>query len=165
MEEHYLYLKPDSTVRNFEGEIIFKLVKIDSLLMEINASNKNTYTYKRVVKNADLDRIYMEVTKGTSAIEKEWIAGSYTVMLDTLKFNVNLSKNGEVNSELNFKWISPFSYQEKDIIEFRFENDTTLLYTIKDYSDSLITLEGIESITEMDAPILQNGKVGYMKKE
>tara|TARA_B100000809_G_C14825835_1_gene419138 strand:+ start:47 stop:448 length:402 start_codon:yes stop_codon:yes gene_type:complete len=133
--------------------------------MEIKASKNNTYTYKRVVKNADLDKIYMEVTKGTNAIEKEWIAGSYKVMLDTLEFNVNLLKNGEVKSNLNFKWISPFSYLEKDIIEFRFDNDSTLLYTIKEYSDSLIMLEGIEDITEMDAPIVSNGKIGFMKKE
>lgn len=165
MEEHYLYLKPDSTVTDYEGEFIFKLIKIKNQLMEIKASNNNVYTFKRVLENADLDRIYMEVRKGTNAFEKEWIAGSYKVMLDTLKFKANLLNNGEVKSVLNFKWISPFSYLDKDIIEFRFDNDSTLLYTIKEYSDSLITLEGIEDITEMDAPIVPNGKFGFMKKE
>lgn len=164
MEEHYLYLKADSTVNSYEGEFIFKIIMIENQKMEIKASSNHVYSYKRVIKNTDLDRIYMEVSKGTNAIEKEWISGSYKVMLDTLEFNAELLKNGDITSELKFKWISPYSYLEKDIIEYRFDNDSTLLFTIKEYSDALITLEGIEDITEMDAPIVPNGKIGYMKK-
>jgi len=164
MEEHYLYLKPDSTIVDDEEKLIFSIASIKNQIMEIKDSNNNVHSYTRVIENANLESIFMEVTKGTNAIEKEWIANNYDIKLDTLEFKAELLKNGEIKSDLKFTWISPFSYLDKDIIEFRFENDSTLLYSIKEYSDTLITLEGIENITEMDAPIVPNGKIGYMKK-
>lgn len=164
MEQHYLYLKPDSSVADQKGTFAFKLILVENQIMKIEDSTGRLYSYRRVAETPDLGRIYIDVTKGTNAIKKEWMANTYQIMLDTLKFNAELLKNGGMMSDLHFKWFTPFSYLNEDIVEYGFNDESTLLYRIKEYSDTIITLEGIEDITEMDAPIVPNGKVGYMKK-
>ena len=165
MEEAYLYLNADSTATTYEGDFEFKIIAFDNNIMTIKSSTEKTYKYKRVVENPDLSKMFQEITKGTTRIENQWLAGNYNIQLDSLMFNAELSPKGEIKSTIEFKWIAPFSYKGIDFIEFRFENDSTLLYSIETYSDTLITLSGYESIMELDAPVVQNGKIGRMKRK
>ncbi len=164
MEEAYLYLKPDSTVVNRKGFLEFSILKIDKKTMQIKNSNGNVNSYKKVAEEADLQRMYLEITKGTSSIEQEWISGHYKIRLDTLDFEATLLKNGVIKSNTKFKNIYAYSYKDQDIMQFRLENDSMIDYTIKSYTDSIIILEGLQPIMELDEPLLPNGKTGYMKK-
>ncbi|PCH98640.1 MAG: hypothetical protein COB85_01140 [Bacteroidetes bacterium] len=164
MEEAYLFVKPDSTVLDHGGQLIFTITSFKDETMVIKDTSNLYYNYTRVIEDPDLTRIFMEVIKGARSIKNDWISGNYSIKLDALEFYAELMKNGDVLSTLEFMWISPGSYLERDIIEFRFTNDSVLLYLINSHTDTLIHLEEIERITEMDAPIVPTGKFGTMKK-
>ena len=149
MEHHYLTLNPDSTVAGYSGEVVFWIANITSETMLIQTWARS-YTFNKMLPNANMDKIYEEVLEGRRAIDQKWINEIFGAAYDSL----------EGQDELNFdglEKIVPMSYMDEDVLIFEFDQDSSALFTIASYTDSLVTLKGMKNrITRMHLTFINN---------
>ena len=164
MEQDLLVIQEDSTVVNPEGKVIFKILHLDGKKMKIKFTAAQTNTYKKLFEKVDSDKMYLEITKGSNSIEQEWLSGQYEVDIEGNSMFIDWKKNGRIDSDNQLKEIKHFSYMDHDMMQFQYLNDSIQTFIFNFEKDSLISLEGIDNLEELDAPINRNGIVGEMKK-
>ncbi len=164
IEPDRLELRPDSSAIDKNGNFVFKIIEIDDAIIRIITAKDIEYLYNRIVKD-NLGKLgwEYEAFTGYTIIKQQWIAGKYHITLDTLTMDATLKEDGKVLSDSNLKSIVPVSYSGKDLLHFHFGNNS-MSFIIQSYSDTLITLKGIEALTDIDDPIVPNNKIGYMRK-
>lgn len=164
MEPDYLFLKPDATIANHKGELCFAitLAKGDSLHLLDTA--QRLHRFFRVKKEIDVDRVFLEVIQGRRMVHNEWMAGDYRMTTDSFGYDLKIWPDGRIKSDQAIKTIVPFSYMQRDLVEFEF-NDHDELYLFERYPDGSMNLKAVEDIREEGAPIVETGKKAYLERK
>lgn len=154
MEEDYLKLNNDFSASGYNNELIYKITAINDSLLTIEDTNGFHYNYYLDNKNIKDSRLSQSLFDGTKSIHLNWLAGTYNLKCDTLNTTIKIDSFGNMTPNI-FESVVPFSYKEKDLIEFNYSKDSSTLVLIESIENTYWSLIEVEDIMDEGDPIIK----------
>ncbi|MCI4671938.1 MAG: hypothetical protein MRZ79_27595 [Bacteroidia bacterium] len=164
MEEDYLELHADSSARDSKGKLVFKILLISDNTLELKDSKSVSHRFIKLTSAKVAESFLAPVGQGSQILESKWFAGKYEVSIAGETFDLELLEDGTTRTSQEIVKLYPFTYEDQDILQFSFSNDSIQHFIIKKHDGSLIQLEGIHELVELDQVLEKNGRNGSMKK-